>query len=142
MIENLNNAYFIAAILLDYLCLILLSAILISVDVRNIYQKIKDKLSGIIRKNNYAEQIFTFIFRKVLPVIKVLVFKIIHVLHSISIIFDKIDLFIQNEIFGNLDVPLNYSALSLRKLYEVNPRLWVIYSIISMVAFYFILTIF
>lgn len=142
MIENLNNTYFIAAVLMNYVFLILFSSILTSEYVRNIYQKTKEKLSGVIRKNKYAEQIFNFIVRKVLPAIKVLVIKFVHVLHSISIIYNKIDLFIQNEIFGNLDEPVNYSALTLRKLYEVNSRLWVIYSIISMVAFYFILTIF
>jgi hypothetical protein len=37
---------------------------------------------------------------------------------------------------------VNYTALALRKLYDGNPQIWLVYSSLIIVVFYFILTVF
>lgn len=142
MPEYLNNIYFIVSAILVYLLLALQSAVSISQYARNVYDKIIKELSTLIRKNKQADRAVNFIGKIVIPGTGHFVLKFINVLNTVSSTLIRFDKFLQDEVYGNIGEPVNYSALLLRKLYEGESRVWVIYSVISIVAFYFILTIF
>lgn len=142
MIEALNNTYFIISAILVYLLCLLIILINTLDAAAAIYTRLKGKLLNLINKNIRTQQLYKTITDKIIPALILYLKKTETLLTSISLPFLKFDSFIEHGIFQNIDTPVNYSALLLRKLYDGNPGIWLIYSSLAIVAFYFILTIF
>jgi hypothetical protein len=142
MIEGINITYFVIFSILLYLYLLLFGAVNINSYAGCLYAKLKANINVLVGKNNTVQNIFNTTRIKIFPFIAISFSTSIKYLHAFSIYLDRFDIALKIKVVDYLDEPVDYLALILRKLYDGSPRIWLVYSSLVIVVFYFILTVF
>ncbi len=142
MIESINITYFFIFSSLLFLYLLLFSIIKISGKAEELYNKIKSGVNTLISKNKQAEEAVKLFYSKFLPALNKIFSIAIKNLYSLSLYINKFEIVLKSKGGYSPSDAVNYSALALRKLYDGNAQLWLVYSSLVIVVFYFILTVF
>lgn len=142
MIEVVNITLYIVLSIIVYLFLLLYSAILIYEKAGKLYLQLISWLKSLIKKNDNVEEVFKTLRNKVTPQIKGAFSVALNSLNTFSLFIDKFEQFNKQKGGYYPAEAVNYSALALRKLYDGSPQVWLVYSSVAIVVFYFILTVF
>lgn len=142
MIESVNITYFWIFAALLYVYLLLFSVIKINAKAKELYAKIESNVCSVITKNNGVNSVYELIYHKILPSISTAFSNGVNYLHSFSLYIVKFEHVLKTKGGYYPSEAVNYTALALRKLYDGNPQIWLVYSSLVIVIFYFILTVF
>jgi hypothetical protein len=142
MIESVNIIYFWIFTVMLYLYLLLFSIIKINAKAKELYVKIESNVCTIITNNNGVNSVYELIYHKVLPSLSAALSAGVNNLHYFSLYIVKFEHVLKTKGGYYPSEAVNYTALALRKLYDGNPQIWLVYSSLIIVVFYFILTVF
>ncbi len=141
MIENINLTLYIVLAVLCYVFLILFAAINIFDAVGNYYIELKGKIKNVIVTSK-TKNLFVLLKNRVyLPIL--LVFKFLfRYLLLLSESFHAFDELITIGSRIMFEESIEYTSLTLRKIYEGNIQSLLVYSSSAIVVFYIILSVF
>ena len=142
MIESINITYISIFAVLLYLYLFLFTGVRTNSKAGELYEKVRSGLRSKINKNDKLRGIFEFAGNKCLPAISSKFYTGLRYVHTFSLFIHRTELFLTGKAGYYPAEFMNYSALALRKLYDGSPQVWLVYSSLLIVVFYFILTVF
>jgi hypothetical protein len=142
MIESVNlTAYIILCVLL-YSFLIKFILINSNQHIRELYEKVNLFIYSLITKNIKVKGILHSIYTNIiLPSRTVFIKVLVYLKISCEGLFD-FTASLDEKFHSGLGQSADYASLTIRKLYDGNAQLYIVYSTAVIVVFYFILTVF